>query len=243
MKPLVKLLLLSLCLLLFTHVSAQVNKLGEAGNIKGNPSTSSTDYTTTQTSSGSSSVLVRQEFGIPSSIYFNDWTAGKVVLKDNTVYEDWLLRYNIYSQQMQFINEDDTSAFGNPEEVLSITFDDHTFLFDDFICENNVKRKGYLELLVDGNCKLYMYRCISYRYVDECAEPRADYVKEEFYMTKRYFIAENNGPAVLLPEKKKELISMMDNENKDIKSYIKDNKIKLCNEENLKELFTFYNSE
>ncbi len=244
MKPFVKLLLLTCCLLLFTYISAQVDKLGDKGSIKESPSASSMDYTSTQQiSSGSGSVLVRQEFGEPSSLYFNDWTAGKVVLKDNTVYEDWLLRYNIYNQQMQFINEDDTSALGNPDEILSITIDDHTFLFDEFICENNVKRKGYLELLVDGNCKLYLHRCISHRYVDVCAEPGAEYVKEEFYMTKRYFMAENSEPALILPEKKKELISMLDDENKDIKSYIKDNKIKLCNEENLKELFTYYNLE
>ena len=62
-------------------------------------------------------------------------------------------------------------------------------------------------------------------------------------MAKRYFISENDGLAVLLPEKKKELISMLYDEDKDIKLFIKDNKIKLCNEDDLKELFSYYNME
>lgn len=240
MKSLVSLPLLAFCLLLYTYISAQVtDKLGTNGS----PSVASTDFTVTQpTNAGSGSVLMRQEIGIPSSGYFNDWATGKVVLKDNTVYEDWLLRYNIYTQQMQFINKNDTSAIGNPEDISSIEIDDHTFLYDEFVCENNVKRKGYLELLVDGRCKLYLFRCISHRYVDECTEPGAEYVKEEYYMTKRYFMSQNGGPAVLLPDRKKELISMLDNENRDIKRYIKDNKIKLCNEDDLKELFSYYNA-
>jgi len=238
MKPLVKMLLLTFCLLFFLNVSAQ-NKLGNDGTTSG----SSTLGTASLSSEyGSSSVTHYNEFGTPSSIYFNDWAVGKVILKDNTVYEDWLLRYNIQTQQMQFISEGDTSAFGKPEEIYSITLEQLTFMYDKFICENDITRSGYLELLVDGNCKLFLHRCISYRYVDKCAEPGAN-VKEEYFMSKRYFISENDGLATLLPDKKKDLISMLDDENKDIKTFIKTNKIKLCNEDDLKELFSYYNSE
>ncbi len=242
MKPLVKPLLLSFCLLIFISISAQ-NKLGSDGSIPGSSSSSSINPENESTGSGSNSVTVRQELGTPTSIYFNDWTAGKIVLKDNTVYEDWLLRYNIYNQQMQYIYNGDTSAFGNPDEILSITINQHTFLFKEFECENNIIRKGYLELLVDGDCKLYLHRCIAYRYVDECAEPGAEFVREEYFMAKRYFISENGGLAVFLPEKKKALISKLDSEGKDIKLFIKSNKIKLYNEDDLKELFSYYNIE
>lgn len=240
MKPLVKTLLLTFCLLFFLNVSAQ-NKLGNDGTIAGssNLGVSSSDAN----SQGSATVAHYNEFGTPTSIYFNDWAIGKVILKDNTVYEDWLIRYNIRIQQMQFISDGDTLAFGEPEEISSITIDQHTFLYDQFICENDIIRSGYLELLVDGNCKLFLHRCIAFRYVDECTEPGAEYVKEEYFMAKRYFISENDGIVTLLPDKKKELIFMLENEDKEIKSFIKTNKIKLCNEEDLKELFSYYNSE
>lgn len=242
MKPLVKPLLLTTCLLFFIIVSAQ-NKLGIDGSIPGSPTSSTINATTETTDSGSSIIPANEEYGAASSIYFNNWTIGKIVLKDNTVYEDWMLRYNIYNQQMQYIAEGDTLAFANPEEISIITIDQHTFLFDEFVCEKNEKRKGYLELLVDGDCKLYLHRCIAYRYVDECAEPGAEFVREEYFMAKRYLISENGGVAVLLPEKKKELISMLDDEEKDINLFIKTNKIKLCNEDDLKELFSYYNRE
>lgn len=239
MKPLVKTLLLTFCLLFFLSVSAQ-NKLGSDGTISGSSTLGSASLNAED--NGSSNATHFNEFGTASSIYFNDWAVGKVILKDQTVYEDWLLRYNIQTQQMQFISEGDTSALGNPEEISSITLEQHTFLYDKFICENDITRSGYLELLVDGNCKLFLHRCISYRYVDECAEPGA-IAKEEYFMAKRYFISENDGIATLLPDKKKELISMLDDEDKYIKTFIKDNKIKLCNEDDLKELFSYYNSE
>lgn len=238
MKPLVKSLLLSSCLLFFLNVSAQ-NKMGDDGTLQG----SSTSTISNNESGGSGSgTIVERDLGIPSSIYFNNWTDGTVILKDNTVHNNWPLRYNIQSQQMQFVYEGDTAAFANPEEISSITIEDHKFLYDEFLCENDIKRKGYLELLVDGNCKLYLHRCIAYRYVDACAEPGAENVKEEYYMAKRFLISENGSLPEILPEKKKELISMLDDEDKNIKMYIKDNHIKLCNEDDLKELFSYYNS-
>ncbi len=239
MKPLVKSLLLSSCLLFFLNVSSQ-NKLGDDGTIQG--SSTSTISNDESGGSGSSSSSFERDLGIPSSIYFNNWTVGTVVLKDRTIHKDWPLRYNIHTQQMQFVYEGDTAAFAHPEEISTITIADHKFLFDEFLCENDIKRKGYLELLVDGNCKLYLHRCIAYRYVDACAEPGAENVKEEYYMAKRYLISENGSLPVILPEKKKELILMLDDEDKNIKMYIRDNHIKLCNEDDLKELFSYYNS-
>jgi len=238
MKPLIKPLFLSCYLLFFTIVSAQ-NKLGDHQNTQGR--TTSEMYDNITTNDGSVNTRLKENLGTPSSIYFNDWTVGRVVLTDNTVYNDWLLRYNIYNQQMQFIHNSDTSAFGKPEEISSITINQHTFVFQEFECENNTKRKGYLELLVDGNCKLYVHRCIAYRYVEECPEPGSGFLTQEYYMAKRYFISEDDGSIVFLPEKKKEIIDILDDENAEIKQYIKENKIKLCNEDDLKELITYYN--
>lgn len=197
MKSLVKSLLLSACLLFFINISAQ-NKLGSD---KSNPGNTSSTADAGTLGSGSGSTTVSHDLGTPSSIYFNDWTPGKIVLKNNTVYEDWLLRYNMRTQQMQFIVDGDTSAIGNPDEILSIQIDQHIFLFDEFLGKNNIKRKGYLELLVDGNCKLYLHRCIAYRYVDACNEPGAENVKEEYYIAKRYLISENGNLPVSSPKK------------------------------------------
>lgn len=178
--------------------------------------------------------------GKESGIFFNDWSPGTVVLTDNTVITDRMLRYDIYHRQMQFACKGDTAAFGKPEEVKTISFGNNTFVYDEFMCKDG-KRKDYMEVLADGDCRLLLYRCINYKLVEECAIPGAESPKEEFYQTKKYFLSINKKLAEPLPEQKNEVIEMLSDKGKDIKSFMQTNKTKLTDEQDLIKLVNYYN--
>jgi hypothetical protein len=178
--------------------------------------------------------------GDKSALYFNDWSPGTVVLTDNTIITDRMLRYDIYHRQMQFAYNGDTAAFGKPEEVKSITFGEYTFVYDEFICKEG-KRKDYLEVLAEGPCRLFVYRCINYKYVDDCAIPGAENPREEFYQAKKYLFSKNNEIATSMPENKNDVIELFSDKDLNIKKFIHENKIKLDDEQDLIKLVNYYN--
>jgi len=242
MKTIIKLIASVFCIIAVIQTGAQVSD--NPRDVKSNPSVSTVGPTSSQdiSSGGGSYVNIKQDFGEECSMYFDEkWTQGTVILKDKTVIDDRLLRYNMYNQQMEFISGEDTAAFGNPLEITSINFDRHNFIYTDYICHNEQK-KGYFEVLVDSDCKLLLFRCIKYKYVEECADPNTELLKETYYMEKKYFIARENKPAIQIPEKKKNVIELL-SDKEDIKSFIKENKIKVCHEDDLKELISYYNED
>ena len=242
MKTLIKFTAGLFCLLAFIQAGAQVSE--NPRNVKSNPTISTVGSNSNQdiSSGGGSYVGTKQDLGEECSMYLNNkWVRGDVTLKDKTVISDRLLRYNMYNQQMEFIDGSDTAAFGSPIEISSLDFDNHNFIYTDFICHNEQK-SGYFEVLVDDNCKLLLYRCIKYKYVEECADPNTEFVKESYYLENKYFIAKENKPAIQIPEKKKNVIELL-SDKEDIKSFIKENKIKVYLEDDLKELISYYNED
>jgi hypothetical protein len=245
MKTIVRILFILFWSLIQNDLQAQLNPPGEQQNTSTLKTGSYPADAMTVGSSGNSGAglyNVTSSLGKESSLYFNDWSPGQVVLKDNTEITDRMLRYDIYHRQMQFACNGDTAAFGNPGEIETITFNDHTFIYDEFLCKDG-KRKDFLELLADGDYRLLLYRCISVKYIEECSEPGYESRKEQYFETEKYFISMNHQTAVPLPEKRNDLIAVFADKDKDIKSFIKDNNIKLNQQADLVKLVKFYNQE
>ncbi len=244
MKTKVKLFTLFCCLLIQFQLIAQLNPPGDQNTrtLKSGSDLSTQRPVGSAENSGSGIFEAKTNLGEESSIYFNDWSPGTVVLKDKSLITDRLLRYDIYHRQMQFILQHDTAAFGDPEEVESITFDNNTFVFDEFVCKDG-NRKDYLELLVDGNCRLLLYRCISQKFIGTCNEVGSENTATQYYQTLKYFVSKNGSVAIPLPESKNEVVELLSDKNKDIKSFMKNNKIKLTDEADLKMLIGYYNTQ
>jgi len=242
MKTLVKLLVIFCFILLQNKVFTQINPPGEqnTATLKSHTEQSTQRPVGSDNNSGTGMYESNSNLGKESGLFFNDWSPGTVVLTDNTIITDRMLRYDIYHRQMQFAYKGDTAAFGKPEEVKSIKFENNSFVYDELQCKDG-KRKDYLEVLVDGASRLLLYRCITYKYVGECTIPGAENPKEEFFQTKKYFISKGKNAAVPVPEKKQEAIGLLSDTGKDIKSFILENNIKLNDEADLVKLVNYYN--
>lgn len=233
------------CILICICAKSQVGPPNgdRVGNIKSTPTethpTSSTDMNTL---SGSGIMSDDKNLGEECSMYLdNEWKIATVSLKDNSVLEEIMVRYNIYTQQMQFIQDSDTIAFGNPVEIASVTFEERTFIFSSFYWNDQVKQ-GYFEVLCDGECKLLLHRCIKYKYVEECSDPNNEFVREEYFLGKKYFILGSDQPAKELPSKKNDVMELLSDKDCDVKAFIKENKIKVNQQEDLIKLVAYYNS-
>ncbi|MBL7103826.1 MAG: hypothetical protein ISS18_05800 [Bacteroidales bacterium] len=204
-------------------------------------STSAVITTTSESgsTSGSGYFVLNPELGKESGIFlYEEWKPGVVILKDKTVISDRLLRYNIYSQQMQFIYKGDTLAFARPEEIESLDIDNTKFIFSNFQYDNKPVN-GYMEVLIEGDCMLLLFRRIAYRYIGDDTDTEQT---EKYFLEEKYYIRKGDAPLTELPQTKKDIIEILSDKDADYMTYIKENKLKITQEEDLKELISYYNS-
>lgn len=171
---------------------------------------------------------------------YDDWKNGTLIMKDETVINNRPIRYNIYNQQMEFIFENDTSALANPEEFDKIMLAGHTFVFGPFLCNESIHR-GYMELLYEGEASLYLHRFIKYTVIDKSTGPELQ-EDQEYFREDRYFYSNHTGPAKPFPLKKKQILELFNDPQKDVKLFLKESKNKLSTKEDFIQLFQYYYS-
>lgn len=182
------------------------------------------------------------ELGKECGMYLcEEWKPCTIELSDGTVHDDRMIRYNIYNQQMEYAVGGDTAAIGNPEELKKLVIEDKAFVYRSFLC-NGAVRHGYLEQLVKGKYELLLHRGIKYVYEEDPYETGRGPVTR-YYQENTYFLSCNNNIAEPLPAKKNEIISMLKEDEKELKKYVKENKCKLKSQEEIVDFFVFVNNK
>jgi len=217
------------------------------------PPTTKTDNVASQNDelSGSSGTAAQSSSSLQQNFLFlgqecgmylyEEWKPGSFELEDGNTFQDRMIRYNIYNQQMEYAWKGDTVAIGNPEDLIKLTIENNTFVYREFICNNKV-RKGYLELLVEGKHELLLHRGIKYVYKENPHGTGKGGPVTTYYQDNRYFLSCNGKIAEQLPERKNEIIAMLEEDEKELKKYVKENKCKLKNQDELVDFFVFVNN-
>lgn len=186
---------------------------------------------------GGGSFYFEHPLGKVTGVFLDkEWQEGEALMKDGFVMDDCLFRYNMYAQQMQFIWEGDTAAFGDPEEIDILQFGGSKFIYHEYL-SNNILEKGFFEVLCEGQCDLLLKRTILHYVKDP-----ADSSKDEYYLVQDYYIREGEEPAHFIPLKKKEVVKRFGDKSQKVKTFIKENSLKMNCCEDLIEVVAYYNS-
>ncbi len=181
------------------------------------------------------------ETGLPGSkgsAYLNPkFIKSVMIFKDGTRIEGKQMRFNLYTQQMQFIEEGDTLALGNPEEIEIIRIGDKAFLYTRFI-ENREHKSGYFELLKNGDCRLLKHWTALYHEIDD-QESSFDY---GFYRDCNCYLQFFMNPATPVNKKRKDLALSFASNGEEVLDYMKDEKLKPNNDADLVKIVEYYNS-
>lgn len=176
--------------------------------------------------------------GRKGTAYLNpEFIEGVIALKDGSRIEGKPIRFNLYTQQMQFIDEQDTLALAKPEEVEYIRIADKVFVFTDYLYQGEHK-SGYFELLEDGDCRLLKRWTALYHELEEGDEPGTD----SFYRSCRCYLQFYMNPASCVQKKRKDLAMSFASNGDEVMDYMKDVKLKPKNEDDLVKIVEYYNS-
>lgn len=171
----------------------------------------------------------------------NEFKKGEIYTVDGTIINGAMLRYNVYNDKME-VRVKGLLYELSEEMIKGIKIEDRVF---DFIPFQLAKKEdtGYLEIFQDGDWKLY---CRHEKKFKEAQPQKAMEDKPspaEFRdLPETYLIKPTADKKAVGVKNKKELINIFPEHKNEVQAYIKKNKLKHNDSEDLKELLTYYNT-
>ncbi len=188
----------------------------------------------------SSSSPKQQQKREKEQIYIgNEWSAGTIVFRNDAVIDSYFLRYNILTDKIEFVTGKDTLAFENPQELSTVSFGGHTFIFEKYIIEN-LQHQGYFELIVQGKNKLLLKRTVTNPITDSKYQNAK--LPTKYHIEKSYFICKPDTPIQKVERNRKSVLTYLNDHKEDIAEYLRITENKVRTIEDLKLLVSYYNS-
>jgi hypothetical protein len=183
------------------------------------------------------------ESDIEGSPYLNDeFIKGTVYTISQTKYIGIPLRYNIYNEQIEFKPENSpVQALAAPETVEKVEFGDYKMVYVPFTVTKKIRRGFFIEIEAGDKVVLLARPQVLF---EEAKEPAAYQEAEPPKFVRKsddYYIRVGKEAAMLMSNKK-DLEEVFPDYGKEVKSFIKKNKVKPNKPERMAELVQYYNS-
>ncbi|MCG1034945.1 hypothetical protein [Polaribacter sargassicola] len=158
---------------------------------------------------------------------------------DNDQQNKYELRYNIYNDEMEFVQNNQTYYTYKKENQIINFFK----INRSFIILKNEDKLGYFEILAKGNYSIYRKPKVDFI---EGKMPKNNFeLKTESRFIKqkdKIFISINNTNLIKLPNNKNAFLNLFGDKKEKVKSYMKSKKLNRKNTEDLILLFLHLNS-
>ena len=171
----------------------------------------------------------------------NDFEKGEILAVDGTLLRGALLRYNIFNNKMEVKEKEILYELSN-ELIQRIKIDDR--IFDYLLFQISEKEyTGYLELIQDGKWNLYCRYSKKFR---EAQPQKAQQDKPNPASFRDlpdvYLLKKDENSFAIGFRNKKEFLNIFPLHKEEVQDYMKNQKIKLNNPEDLKKLVSYCNS-
>lgn len=178
------------------------------------------------------------DFG--GSPYLNaTFVPGTIVRENGETYTNIPLRYNIYDDQIEFKHKEDlVLTIANPAEFTEINIDGAKYIYLQTSAGKG-RTKGYFELLENGTVQLLKKHAVSMKEA-EPAKPFKDPVPAAFVAKPATYFLLVEGEIFEIANDKS-LLEALGNDEK-LQLFIKEKKLKLRKEDDLKTVISYYNS-
>lgn len=165
---------------------------------------------------------------------------GKIITQEGTTYDGIPLRYNAYSDDLEFQKGEDTYNIDPKTIIRRAEFGGAIFGCMKYDFFGKIQN-GLFEILTEGKATLLVKFTIKFLEKDKVqafADPkpaRFDTPKKEYYMTI------DGAPAKLITNKKS-LLELFGNRKDEMESYISKNKLSVREDDSLKKIVVHFNS-
>jgi hypothetical protein len=171
-----------------------------------------------------------------ATIYYGDEIVG-----------DLYYRYNAYNEEVEI---KDQNIDGAPikglgkDKKIKLMVNGKPMSFKTFIDKKGNTKNGYLTLLTDGELKLYKHLKVTFKEAKKAENSLVKGNPAKFSQATRYYIESADGNRINYVElNNKKVLNLLSNDKKKVLSdYLKENKLKIKNEQDLIQVVTFLNN-
>ncbi len=171
----------------------------------------------------------------------DQFTGADIILKAGDGYKGIPMNYNIYNDDFEFLMDSVSFALGNNNIINHINIKDRKFYYLTYTY-NSAEIKGYLELVADGKYRFFK----KHRVIYTKPQPPSGYVEAQAAKfssrSPDYFIELVDGSIVYF-NNLKDIADLVHEEGRNIKDFIKDNKLKTRQEEDIIQLADYLNGK
>ena len=173
-----------------------------------------------------------------SQYYIELFSAAKI----DDAKEIALVRYNAHSDEMELkIHEEIVVLEPKDKMLIKLMNKKANYTFVQYQNEDDVASQGYLVVISDNsNVRIFKREII--KFVPE-EEAKGGYIKYKPARYKKespeYYIQLNNGEIVYMPTKRKKIMKLIPGKEKEIKAFMKENRIKTSRDKDLEKLGHF----
>jgi len=171
-----------------------------------------------------------------SPYYNNSFLLGNVYYNNKLLQKNIALRYNVFADEMEFkksITDDDDSAQAIiKSQDIFVTIGSVAFVF--------IPSKGYFEAIYDGINYSFIKKITKKYYPPRPAANTYDQgALASFQEKETYFIYTKEGAIYEFPKSKNKRLKVFGNSQKEVSKYIKENKLNIEKEKDLKRVIIF----
>lgn len=179
----------------------------------------------------------KQYKDVDGSPYLNDnFMEGVLYFKDTTTLR-LPLRYNIFTDDMEYQFQGLNYVVANPEKLNKIVLGESVFVYMPF-----TQSEGYFELMESGTCTLYQKRLIRYKPAEGPKLIQGVAIPAVFERKRDIFYMVFNDLRALRIENLKSALNALNDKITQIEIFAKSEKIKNTKKENLVKIVKYYNS-
>ncbi len=200
------------------------------------------DADNSQSSKGNQSLDLSSIEGSP---YYNEEFIPGNIYYVNKIYGNYPMRYNAFSDEVE-IQRTGSNTMESVYKSMSLScdIDGEKFIYAKYINQKGIMQEGYLNSL-NSSQKYVLYEKKSkiYKEGKKAATSMHPSYPPKFEDKHEYFLSADNELPVYFKPSKKELTELFGQDKaSDIKAYVKQNKIKLTQKDDLLKLIEYLNS-
>jgi hypothetical protein len=173
--------------------------------------------------------------------YLNEeFIPGDVFINDTILIEEVPLRYNVYSDEMEFVSaQEQVLVINDPNKKFEFNLEGELFSIQEYSEHGNTER-GVLQLLVDGDFRLYKKYQVDFKPATKAigfqeAQPNRFTRQDDQYL----LAVEQEAPETF--RNHKDLLEKLKAHKPAIEKYAKEQKLKLRSESGLIQLIQYCN--
>ncbi|MEE4215318.1 MAG: hypothetical protein V2I34_09620 [Bacteroidales bacterium] len=174
------------------------------------------------------------------SPYMNEeFREATLVSSENQVFTKVPLRYNVYYDLFEVEMEDAVYNLNRGSVVAKVEIDGHRFIYSKYEYQSS-EGEGYLEVIIEGPWSLYKQHQVVFREAVP-AQPYQEAEPASFEKRDPLFYVSDGDELPVFIRNRKGLLELAGDKEKELNNFLKDNKIKLRDEAEMKKAVEFLN--